>query len=277
MKKRFKAPILYFMVFLIAISAICASCKQKPQTELMDFHATMELKAPDPAVGKRPKILFVGNSHLFYNSIPTMFVNIVYSQGYKSNVKELSYVYYTLKQYADLEDKGGVLLDMALSNQNWDFVILQESTNNALSSTATDEMFPPSRILDEKIKAAGAQSVFLMTWAPKDGMKIGMKKQNRETVQSDLATSYMTIADELNALMIPAGVAFMRCTEENPDIELWDDDGLHSSLAGSYLTACILYSVIYQESPENCPYTGDLDKDVALKLQQTAAELVLNQ
>ena len=85
----------------------------------------------------------------------------------------------------------------------------------------------------------------------------------------------MTIADELDALLAPAGIGFMRCAQEYPDIELWDTDKQHPSLAGSYLAACILYSVIYQESPENCPYISELDQDVASKLQSIAADLVL--
>jgi len=276
MEKHFKMPVFYFIALLSAALAVCSSCKGSSKTEPMDFQAEMDLKVPDPKPGSRPKILFVGNSHLFYNRLSSMFVNIAHSQGHKSDVKELSSVYYTLKKYADMEDKGGAMLDMALRNQHWDFVILQEDTNKALPAAAADEMFPPSRILDEKIKAAGGQSAFLMTWAPKNGMKVGFKNRDREAIQADLASSYMAIADELDALMVPAGIGFMRCTRENPDIELWDADGLHPSPAGSYLAACIIYSVIFQESPEDCAYIADLDEDVALTLQRIAAELVLN-
>lgn len=276
MKKKSGLPRAFFAFLLIGTLTVCSSCKGNSTTEPMDFQAKLDLKAPDPAAGIRPKILFVGNSHTFYNSLSGMFVNIVDSQGRKSNVKELSSGYYTLKQYADMEDRGGALLDKALTSQSWDFVILQENTTKCLSSVASEEMFPPSRVLDEKIKAAGGQSVFLMTWAPKDGMKVGSKKQNREVVQTDMASSYITITDELDALMVPAGIGFMRCAQDNPDIDLWDADGTHPSSAGSYLTACILYSVIYQDSPVNCSYIGDLDKDVALTLQQIAANLVLD-
>lgn len=263
------------VIFFLAAAAL-SGCSSKNRIEPMDFQAKMELKRPDPAVSACPRILFVGNSHTFYNNLSAMFVNIINCQGHKSDVRELANGYYTLKQYADTDNQGGALLDQTLEKLNWDFVILQENTSKALSSVAEEEMFPPSRILDEKIRAAGGQSAFLMTWAPKDGMKMGMKKQNRETVQSDLASTYLTISQELDALIIPAGVGFMRSTQENPDIDLWDADGYHPSSAGSYLTACILYSVIYQESPEDCSYVADLDSEVARKLQKIAAELVLN-
>lgn len=274
--KRRKTFITTIAAAALAVSlAGCSGAVGSAKAESMDFQAKMELKAPDPAVGSRPKILFVGNSHIFYNNLSMMFLNIVNSQGYKSSVKELSSGYYSLKQYADTDDQGGALLDKTLRKENWDFVILQENTSMALANAAEEEMFPPSRILDEKIKAAGGQSVFLMTWAPKNGMKIGLSQKKREAVQANLAGSYMAITDELDALLAPAGIGFMRCAQEYPDIELWDTDKQHPSLAGSYLAACILFSVIYQESPENCPYISDLDQDVASKLQSIAANLVL--
>ena len=270
MKIKAKLAVMFFVA-----AAALSGCSSKKRIEPMDFQAKIELKTPEPAVSAYPRILFVGNSHTFYNNLSAMFVNIINCQGYEGDVRELAYSYYTLKQYADTDDQGGALLDKTLEKLNWDFVILQENTSNALSSVAEEEMFPPSRILDEKIRASGGQSVFLMTWAPRDGMKVGMRKQNRETIQSDLASTYMGIARELDALMVPAGVGFMRSVRDNPDIDLWDEDGQHPSSAGSYLTACILYSVIYQESPEDCPYVADLDTEVAKKLQKTAAELVL--
>ena len=137
-------------------------------------------------------------------------------------------------------------------------------------------MFPYTRLLDEKVKKSGGQTAFLMTWAPKEGMKEGFKKQSREELQSMMAENYTEIADELEDLLIPAGIAFMRCAQEYPEIELWNTDGMHPSPAGSYLAACTVYAVIYQKSPENCGYVGELDKEEAKKLQKIAADLVLN-
>ena len=90
-----------------------------------------------------------------------------------------------------------------------------------------------------------------------------------------LAENYMEISSELDDLVIPAGIGFMRCMEQYPEIELWDADGQHPSPAGTYLAACTAYAVVYQQSPENCTYIGELDSEQAVKLQKIAAELVL--
>lgn len=41
-----------------------------------DFNQAFDLKAPDPAAGESPRILFVGNSHTFSNDLPTIFSEV---------------------------------------------------------------------------------------------------------------------------------------------------------------------------------------------------------
>lgn len=271
MRKSYRITV---MLLIAAAVTGCASTGSKEEKQ-MDFQARMEWKAPKPAVGTRPKILFVGNSHIFYNDLAGTFARIADAFGHKSDVYELSKGYYSLKRYANPEDELGALFDKTMSGKKWDFVLLQENTTMALSDSAEEEMFPYARTLDEKVKSAGGQTAFLMTWAPKDGIKDGFKKQSREELQSAMAENYITISDELDDLLIPAGIGFMRCADSYPEIELWDADGRHPSPAGTYLTACTIYAVVYQQSPEDCTYTGELDAEQAEKLQKIAAELIL--
>lgn len=272
MEKGSKVLVLFLAA---AILGGCSSGGAKKEVPQMDFQAKMELRSPAPAAGERPRILFVGNSHTFYNDLSGTFARIADNLGKNRDAYELSKSQCSLKQYAETDNELGAMFDKTVSGKKWDFVILQESSDNAMSLSAEEEMFPYCRILDEKVKSAGGQTVFLMTWAPKEGLKDGFKKQSREELQSIMAENYAEISDELNSLLIPAGVAFMRCTQEYPEIELWNQDGRYPSPAGTYLAACTVYAVIYQQSPENCSYVGDLDSEVAAKLQKVAADLVL--
>lgn len=64
--------------------------------------------------------------------------------------------------------------------------------------------------------------------------------------------------------------------EEYPEIELWDEDASHPSMAGAYLARCITtYAVLYQKSSRGYLYTADLDENVAQKLQSVAEEFIL--
>ncbi len=115
-----------------------------------------------------------------------------------------------------------------------------------------------------------------MTWAFKEGISIdlvaGLKyRESRDEMQTEIASHYINIAKELDAMLAPAGIAFMRCTTQFPEIELWDEDENHPSPAGTYLSACVLYNVLYDQSPEGLAYFGDLDEQTAGKLQLIAA------
>ncbi len=114
-----------------------------------------------------------------------------------------------------------------------------------------------------------------MTWSPKNGVESDLLKLDRKEVQSMLAENDVSIAGELDDLLIPAGVAFMRCAGPYPEVELWNENGQHPSPEGTYLAACATFAAFFQESPEGCPYTADLNADTAAKLQGIATDLVL--
>lgn len=235
-------------------------------SEEFSFSQSLPLKTPEPAAGENPRILFVGNSHTYTNDLPVIFSEIAGAMGHPADVQEITAGAYTLTQFADETDEVGSVVNQRLTEETWDFVILQENTNDAFSA-AEEAMLPAASSLDEKIRAAGGQTGILMTWTPKDGAGI----MDREYVQSILAQNTIAVSERLDSLLIPGGVGFMRCLEQYPQIELWDEDGMHPSLEGSYLAGCIAYAVIFRESPAGCSYTAELDAETAAQLQEVAA------
>lgn len=59
----------------------------------------------------------------------------------------------------------------------------------------------------------------------------------------------MSIAAELGAIVVPAGDAWQRFLAKHTSPALHDKDKSHPTLAGSYLAACVFFSVLYHESP----------------------------
>lgn len=182
-----------------------------------------------------------------------------------------------MELFADKNDELGSQVYDALNNRTWDYVILQEQS--LIPAVAPNLMYTPARTLDRLIKSANGQTVFFMTWAYKNGQDLneyGVNKDaSREEMQTLLADSYISISKELDSLLSPAGIAFMRCAEKYPEIELWDtEDLMHPSLAGTYLAACTLYGTLYNESPVGLTYTASLDSATAQKLQEIADGVV---
>lgn len=77
---------------------------------------------------------------------------------------------------------------------------------------------------------------------------------------------------ELGATVAPVGLAFARSRIERPDLVLYSSDG-HPTSQGSYLAACVLYGVIFGESPLGNSYRGGQgNMDDARHLQRVASE-----
>jgi hypothetical protein len=61
--------------------------------------------------------------------------------------------------------------------------------------------------------------------------------------------------------------------QERPTLELWQADGSHPSVAGTYLAACVFYALIFRQSPEGLPGADGLSGADVRVLQQVAASV----
>ncbi|WP_143321308.1 DUF4886 domain-containing protein [Clostridium sp. HBUAS56010] len=241
------------------------------KVQAMDFGQELNLKKP-AEIKTDPTVLFIGNSMTYSNQLPGVFAQLSMSGGFNPDVYELTEGYYTLQEFADPQDELGAQAYEALSDHTWDYVVMQENTGMALVGDTI--MLSAVETLDELVRRAGGESVLFMTWAHKDGFShkiLGINNKNtREEMQTRMAQNYLNAAEELDLLTAPAGIAFMRCAQAYPEIELWDEDKSHPSLEGTYLAACVLYQTLFDQTPEGVAYSADLDGDTVFKLQQIA-------
>lgn len=129
-----------------------------------------------------------------------------------------------------------------IQEESWDVVVLQEDHHWATS----EEFFEAVREFDAEIEAAGAETVLLMTWERDTVMKF--------LTLEEIADDHRYIARELDLKVAPAGLAWQRSMEKRPDLNLYDYDRHHPSARGTYLTACVLYAVIFEKSPVGLEY-----------------------
>ncbi len=93
---------------------------------------------------------------------------------------------------------------------------------------------------------------------------------------SQLNAAYTEIGRELDAQVVPVGLAFAKVTDERPDILLRMADARHPTLAGTYLAACTFFAALFKQSPEGLEYAAELDTKVATYLQRVAWQTVLS-
>lgn len=276
--KKSVAVILIICSVLLSSCSFVANLLRDEKVEVMDFSQPLELKKPVQPVKKNPSILFIGNSFTYYHKLPSVFLELSVSGGFEPAVYDLTAGSYRLEMFADEDDEVGSQVYDALENYEWDYVVLQEQSR--IPAMVPEElMYPAARTLDTMIRRANGETVFFMTWAYKEGDSFEVlgkeHTSTREEMQTKLAQGYIKIADELDSMLVPAGIAFVRCASQHPDIELWDEDLNHSSPAGTYLAACVFYASLFGQSPAGLAYTAELDAQTAAILQQAAAETVL--
>lgn len=228
-------------------------------------------KVSEKQLPEQPKVLFIGNSQTFYHDLPGEFARLCGTAGIQANVDEVTAPDYFLSYFADKTNRYGAKINEKLTSNQWDYVILQEHTSLVLQSSFGNSFKGSATTLDQAIKQAGGETVILMNWAPKNGMSI----LTRNDFQQYLTNSCQTVSGELNSLLSPAGIAFMKSAEQYPDINLWDEDGSHPSLAGTYLTACTVYATVSNQSPIGIAYDAGLGSETAAKMQGIAQEVVL--
>lgn len=220
------------------------------------FMAATACVADEPE-GPR-NVLFVGNSFTYYN-------NSLHNH-YGFLVRELIEPAGGTRRVRIMTISGGYLPEHAgglpamLASEDWDVVVLQGHSRGPISDASGEAFRDAARRYATLIRESGAKPVFFMTWAYSD----------KPEMTALLDEAYSSIGAELDAQVVPVGLAFDRATRERPDIALRMADRRHPTLAGTYLAACTFVATLHGRSPVGAKYDAGLGDEVAAYLQSVA-------
>ncbi|MBW3609165.1 MAG: SGNH/GDSL hydrolase family protein [Actinobacteria bacterium] len=223
--------------------------------------------------GDRPglRVLFVGNALTSNNAMPRTVRRLGDSQPGGEPIFAVRYA----KRGAMLEkavddDRLAELLD----DERWDFVVLQEHSQVASQpAEREDHMLAAAIGLDRMAKRAGARTVLFANPGYEDGDRDKVPGDTYEAMQQRLSQAYLKLASTLSATLAPLGAAWAHARRTHPYLELWSDDGIRPSEAGSYLTACVLYAVLTNRDPTGSRFDAGLDLRVAQQLPRIAEQI----
>ena len=236
----------------------------------MSFYATSQVKT----------VLFIGNSYTAVNDLPSLVYNIALANGdtiyYEANTPGGSYFN---------AHKTNPTTLSKIASRNWDYVVLQEQSQLPalpLEIAGADFSPPSATDLCEIIRENDSCTdiVFYMTWGRKVGDAFYCPDVpavcTYEGMQMALRDAYLGFAETNNAAIAPAGMGWKSVIDADPTIELYSGDGSHPNLNGSYLTACIFYATLFQESPIGNTFSAGLTDELALYLQTKAHAIVFD-
>lgn len=183
------------------------------------------------------KVLFVGNSHTFFNDMPELFARFVEkTTGEKPEVVMLAYGGRDYKWHR----KEYFALRFNLMYGNYDYCILQQAAH---PYPPKEETLEYGGMLIELCKKYGVKPVVYMTWA---------EKRFPENQQKMIDTCNK-LAQEHDALLAPVGMVWQKVQQNHPEIELYFKDGEHAGPYGDFLIVCVFCKLL----------TGKISEEVA--------------
>jgi hypothetical protein len=229
-----------------------------------------------PDAAKR--ILFIGNSYTYYNNLPTMVKNVAASTGDALRASSYTVGGTSLEEHFANTGTTG-----ALEQGGWDYVVLQDhSQRPALQDVYVQEhVYPFAANLADMAREYSpcVELFFYQTWGRKNGdatycptipemcTYVGMDDR--------LKASYAQMAEDNDATISPVGSVRRQIRELHPEIELYDADESHPTLAGTYVSAVTFYTVIFRKDPTLVTYnTSILTATVANQIKAVVKSVV---
>jgi hypothetical protein len=223
------------------------------------------------AQSKKPglRVLFVGNSFTFYNSIPKRVHEL---SSADDSARKIFAVQYTAPSWRLSKASQDTGLERLLRQVPWDVVVLQEHGYELARSQQHRRQTTDRYATAIAARAGGARIVFFMPWDSKGGRD----GETYTELQERIADNTEELADRLGAEIAPVGVAWETAVERRPGIDLWYRDGRHPGKRGAYLGACVFYAVLTGRDPTGNAFTGGLNPEEARFLQHVARDVVLS-
>ncbi len=207
--------------------------------------ATAQEKEAAPL--KPIRVLFVGNSQVYYNQLPKIVEALA-----ESAPKERPRIVADSRP-SDRSVAGGASLEShwkrgtdkntarsKIAEEQWDYVILQDFT----SYTSNESFTKHAQLFDELSRKNGAQTVLLSTASFPTMVPKGFL---------DVHERHAVFAREFKVPIAAGGKAWLKYWGENPTQEqilsLYDADKGHPGPKGSYLYACTIYAILTGQSP----------------------------
>lgn len=222
------------------------------------------------------KIVLLGNSYSLFNHLPSILRNLArYSD-------KVVYIDEYLVENTGLSDwVQSTEVENLLYDKEYDYAILQGSG----AGTAYPDYYQQEKVFEslQKLKEKIIENwdstniVFIMPWAFEDGMTwLGGWTDDYKDMQLKIYDNTLRYCNELDIIIAPIGWAWLHVLEEKnyPLHYLHMEDYNHPSPAGSYLMACVVYSVIFLESPAGITYFALLPEQEGKYFQKIASDIV---
>jgi hypothetical protein len=170
------------------------------------------------------RVLFVGNSLTEGNELPLLVEALSQAGGRPLAVDSVT------RGGVSLEDHWGLATQDRIARGGYRYVVLQQGPSALPASRVNLREW--TRRFDEVIRKAGGRTALYMVWP----------ESYRRQAFGDVSASYRLAAEDVGAVLLPAGDAWLAAWQKDEQLRLYGPDGFHPTLLGSYLAAVVIYA-----------------------------------
>ena len=184
------------------------------------------------------RVLFVGNSHTFFNDMPSIFQMFCKETG-------------TAEAEVVMQAHPGVHLEWHL-NQQWElrYALVQGKFDYLVFQQAAHP-FPPR---EETLRDAAKMVELARQCGVKPIATIPWAERRFPESQQERYDTFDLVGEQTGVTLSPVGYVFERVEREEKDIDLYFVDGEHASPYGSYVIAACAFNRIFGRSVIGLPY-----------------------
>ncbi len=176
------------------------------------------------------RILFIGNSHTYFNDMPAMFLELCRSRGMDMEATMLATPNVGFDYHAASEEtRFNILFG------NYDYIVLQHCAHPMGDLGVMDRAAGELLSLIRQTKSV---PFFYMTWT----------KKGDEASQAEMAAVYERLGQKYVVQVAPVGLRWQEARRLHPETEYYYQDGEHASPAGSALAAEVIFDTIFRSS-----------------------------
>lgn len=231
------------------------------------------------------KVLFIGNSFVASNDLPSIFDDLASAAG--KNVMVGSHApggifVADTRQGNQAHAHNPFVYDLIRSEQ-WDYVVIQDNQGfyswNYGQIPAVADAFSGHNMLRDSIRANNpcARVILFSGWCFKNGWQGSPPKFNTGSEMNQrVYENYCFLNNTVDEIVAPISISWNRIIKDLPKVDLWDADEAHPSYSGSYLAAATIYATIFRSSPESAAFSGMLDTADARHMRKTAYSVVID-
>lgn len=201
------------------------------------------------------RILFLGNSRTYVSNIPDKVRGFAEAAGYSVDITA-----------PDSSTDGGKLLSELFNTKadqlekSYDCVVMQEQSDTYMYNFST--FLEGATNIVDKVKSVNSnvKTYIRQTWTTSQYIGLDQAYENAEKVAS--ATGSYLIRD---------GKAFEKSNNDYKNIQLFGDS-IHQNANGAYLSAAVIYEMLFGTDVKNSNYTDGINGSDAANLRTVASE-----